>query len=107
MTDHHDGAVGVTDDGVGNAAHQCPSHPVESPAARRYQVCLQFFGQVNYGLIGSPHPQVRLRHPWPWRPSCVPPWFVAAVRFFLVPFVLNTIAVYFGVIAERYLPEED
>ena len=47
MTDHRDGAVGVTDDGVGNAAHQCPSHPVESPAARRYQVCLQFFGQVK------------------------------------------------------------
>jgi hypothetical protein len=40
VTDHYDGAVGVPDDGVGNATHQRPLHPTEPPAARHHQVCL-------------------------------------------------------------------
>ena len=48
---YQDGAVGVTDDGIGDITHEGPFHPAEPAAADHYQTGVDVFGKVYYRLI--------------------------------------------------------
>src|SRR5215217_6333765 len=52
-------AVGVTDDGIGDVAHEGPFHSAEPAAAYHYQVGVYLLGEVDDGFV-SPfaHPEV-------------------------------------------------
>ena len=61
MSRPHDqyGAVGVTDDGIGDVAQQGPSQPAETAATHHDQVGADLLGQVDDRLVPAfVHPEV-------------------------------------------------
>src|SRR5215207_7185594 len=69
------GAVGVANDGVGDAAHQSPAHRAKTPAAHHYQGRADLLAQADDLLVGFPGPEVALRHLRAFRPQLLGPPF--------------------------------
>jgi hypothetical protein len=53
LADYQDGTVRVSNQRIGDTAHQGPAYPAEPSAAHRYQVDAQLLGQDDYLLFGS------------------------------------------------------
>jgi hypothetical protein len=47
-THNQDGAVGMTDDRIGDTAHQSPPDPAQTSAAYHHESCAQLLRQVDY-----------------------------------------------------------
>src|SRR5215208_7258284 len=53
---NQDGAVGMTDDRIGDTAHQSPPDPSQTSAAYHHESCAQLLRQVNYLRSCLPRP---------------------------------------------------
>src|SRR5215207_8495582 len=53
---NQDGAVGMTDDRIGDTAHQSPPDPAQTSAAYHHESCAQLLRQVNYLRSCLPRP---------------------------------------------------
>ncbi len=62
VSHHEDGAVGVPNDGFGDAAHQRPAYRAQAPAADYYEPRVKILGQAEYLLVRIPAAQVGLSH---------------------------------------------
>src|SRR5215208_7356120 len=72
---HEDRAVSVTDDGVGDAAHQSPAHGAKAPAAHHYQGRADLLAQADDLLVGFPGPEVSVHYLRAFRPQLLRPPF--------------------------------
>ena len=54
LTHHEDGAVGVPDGGVGDAAHKRPPYPAMTPAVYHHQAHAQALGRAEDLLVRVP-----------------------------------------------------
>src|SRR4028119_101780 len=70
---HEDGAVGVPDDGFGDAAHQRPAYRAQAPAADYYEARAELLGQAEDLFIRLPASQVGLGQLTAVRPDLLRP----------------------------------
>src|SRR5215217_7328192 len=63
---YQDGAVGVADHGVGDAAHKSTSYSAQAPATHNYQAGSQLLAQMDDLPVRPPPDQVGVRHGYPF-----------------------------------------
>jgi hypothetical protein len=61
---HQDGAVSMTDDGVGDAAYKRTPYPTQAPAAGNDEFCSYLFAQNDDLLVRASHPEMGRASSW-------------------------------------------